>query len=103
MSRIAKKIIRHILTRNNFAFQCYEQYSYSRHRSMISATGKEGKLRLHLGCGPKLLEGWVNLDASINRAIVTAKLPRGLRRFDDLSAQFIYTSHFLEHIEYPSE
>jgi predicted SAM-dependent methyltransferase len=103
MSRIAKKIIRRILTSNNLAFQCYEQYSFSRRRSMISATSEEGNLRLHLGCGPRLLDGWVNLDAAINPAIVTAKLPRGLRRFEDVSAQFIYTSHLLEHIEYPRE
>jgi predicted SAM-dependent methyltransferase len=103
MSRIARKIIRRALTSNDFAYRCYEQYSFSRRRSMINATSKEGNLRLHLGCGPRLLEGWANLDAAINPAIITAKLPRGLRRFKDVSAQFIYTSHFLEHIDYPNE
>jgi predicted SAM-dependent methyltransferase len=103
MFRIAKRVVWRVLTSNDFAYQCYEQYSFSRHRSMIRAAGKEGNLRLHLGCGPRLLDGWINLDVAINPAIVSAKLPRGLKRFDGASAQFIYTSHFLEHLEYPGE
>jgi len=31
------------------------------------------------------------------------KLPRGLKRFDDDSARYIYASHLLEHLEYPAE
>jgi predicted SAM-dependent methyltransferase len=103
MFRIAKKVFRRVLSNNDFAYQCYEQYSFSRNRSMISAAAKQGNLRLHLECGPRLLDGWINSDAAINPAIVSAKLPRGLKRFDGESAQFIYTSHFLEHLEYPGE
>lgn len=103
MFSMTKKMMQRVLLSNDFIYQCYEQYSFSRHRPLLRAAAREENLRLHVGCGPRLLDGWINIDAAIKPAIVTAKLPRGLKHFDSASAQFIYTSHFLEHIEYPGE
>ena len=54
-------------------------------------------LKINLGAGAHLLEGWVNIDAggsdlSIN---VNWGLP-----FDDQSASFVYCAHLLEHVRY---
>jgi predicted SAM-dependent methyltransferase len=58
---------------------------------------------LHLGCGDHLMEGWVNVDARPDPWRLTMRLPDGLERFRDGTAQFIYASHMLEHITYPTE
>jgi len=54
--------------------------------------------RLHLGSGPQILEGWVNIDnveyPGIDHLLdVTAGLP-----FEDVS--FIFAEHFIEHLAY---
>jgi predicted SAM-dependent methyltransferase len=83
-------------------------------------------LRLHLGCGSTVVEGWVNIDRSPNvwltrvptlrpalrRAriltedqasavfppgIVRADVRRGLR-YPDKSVSYIYSSHLIEHL-----
>jgi predicted SAM-dependent methyltransferase len=55
-------------------------------------------LKLHLGCGPQILAGWVNLDnvkyPGIDRVLdVTRGLP-----FKDVS--LIFAEHFIEHLAY---
>ncbi|MCU1229183.1 MAG: hypothetical protein JWO97_2067 [Acidobacteria bacterium] len=55
--------------------------------------------KLHLGCGPLALPGWVNLDnlpyPGVDQVVdVTAGLP-----FEDVS--FVFAEHFIEHIAYP--
>lgn len=55
-------------------------------------------LKLHLGCGPQILRGWVNVDnveyPGVDRVLdVTRELP-----FDDVS--FVFAEHFIEHLAY---
>jgi predicted SAM-dependent methyltransferase len=76
----------------------YEWYAF---RNFLRTAPRTGDLRLHLGCGPRVLDGWVNIDARIRPHVLTMKLPRGLRRLGAASARYIYASHFLEHLEYP--
>src|SRR5688572_1785254 len=54
--------------------------------------------KLHLGCGPLALPGWLNIDnepyAGVDRVLdVTAGLP-----FEDV--QFIFAEHFIEHLSF---
>ncbi|HVT03219.1 MAG TPA: hypothetical protein VHL58_07545 [Thermoanaerobaculia bacterium] len=54
--------------------------------------------RLHIGCGPVALPGWINIDnqpyPAVDRVLdVTTGLP-----FDDVS--FIFAEHFIEHLSY---
>lgn len=58
---------------------------------------RQGRVRLHLGCGTVRLPGWINVDRSWQaRADLLADLHRGLplRRAD-----LIFAEHFLEHLD----
>jgi len=55
--------------------------------------------KLHLGCGPVIHKGWVNIDnqryPGVDKVLdVTKKMP-----FDDVS--YIFAEHFIEHLSYP--
>ena len=55
--------------------------------------------KLHLGCGPIALAGWVNIDIDSPFADVAHDLTLGLP-YPDGSVSHIYAEHFIEHIEY---
>jgi predicted SAM-dependent methyltransferase len=60
---------------------------------------KRSGLQLHVGCGPNIKPGWVNIDLK-----KTADLRLDIREalpFRDGSCAVIYSEHFLEHICYP--
>ena len=70
------------------------------------------ELRVHLGCGPELKNGWLNIDLNLHRNIPVAEKPSPQTLFIDYdlrlgslplesgSAAYFYSSHFLEHLEY---
>ena len=60
--------------------------------------GRRSPVKLHIGCGPQILEGWINIDNVRYRGI-NKKLDvrRGLP-FKDV--QFIFAEHFIEHLSY---
>lgn len=56
--------------------------------------------KLHIGCGPEILKGWINIDNAEYRGVdrvldVTTGLP-----FEDVS--FVFAEHFIEHLSYVS-
>lgn len=57
-------------------------------------------VKLHLGCGKTLLDGWLNLD--LVGGDVRADLRKGLP-VPDGTARFVYSSHLLEHLTFPDE
>jgi SAM-dependent methyltransferase len=72
--------------------------------------GKKG-LKVQLGCGDDIKLGWVNFDLELKlpRGIDSAAHPRTMiinydlrlgLPLDDNSCDFIYSSHFFEHLEY---
>jgi SAM-dependent methyltransferase len=61
-----------------------------------------GGVRLHLGCGPHRLPGWVNVDIAAPTADLRVDVRAGLP-FDDDSVDAVYIAHLLEHVEYPVE
>jgi hypothetical protein len=79
-------------------------------RYFKAVQGKRG-LKLHLGCGTDIRDGWVNVDLSLNRLhakplpayndtlLINHDLRLGLP-LEDESCKFIYSSHFLEHLQY---
>lgn len=64
----------------------------------IDAHSRE--LQLHIGCGPCLLPGWVNLD--IHPAPLATNVLWGLP-FADGSVRRVFVSHLLEHLFYPND
>ena len=98
-----KRLAVRSINRSDTLFRLAEAAAFLRFKSDIHEGAARGRLRLHLGCGPKILDGWVNVDMRLGRRILTAKLPRALARFPSRSARFIYASHVLEHIDYPRE
>lgn len=55
-------------------------------------------MKLHLGCGPKKLDGYVNVDAVGNPDKV-CDLSVFPWPFEDDSADEIFSEHFLEHVQ----
>lgn len=68
-----------------------------RHRPRAVLVPRQAE-RLHIGCGPQVLEGWTNIDLESHPGIdlvhdVRDGLPfRGVR--------YIFAEHFLEHLTY---
>jgi predicted SAM-dependent methyltransferase len=91
------------INKSDTIFRLAEAVAFRRFKSDIDKGAARGSLRLHLGCGAKVLNGWVNVDMRLARRVLTAKLPRALARFPSGSTRFIYASHVVEHINYPSE
>ncbi|MHB8694019.1 MAG: class I SAM-dependent methyltransferase [Solirubrobacteraceae bacterium] len=60
-------------------------------------------MKLHLGCGDKILPGFVNVDA---RDLPGVDVPNcdvaDLHMFDSGSADLVYACHVLEHVPRPS-
>lgn len=58
-------------------------------------------LKLNLGCGPHTMKGWVNIDLMDHPDIIKHDLSRGLptRFVNKNSVDYIFTEHFIEHIE----
>ncbi|HUP48462.1 MAG TPA: methyltransferase domain-containing protein [Thermoanaerobaculia bacterium] len=58
----------------------------------------EKKNRLHIGCGPVLLPGWINVDIGSYPGIDRRLDVRDGLPYADL--RFIFAEHFIEHLSY---
>lgn len=67
-------------------------------RRLRSLAAKSAPVRLHLGCGPRLLPGWVNIDY-VWGADVILDLRRPIP-LPDASVDFIFSEDFLEHVSF---
>ena len=56
------------------------------------------KRRLHVGCGPQLLEGWINIDNQPYKGVDAVVDIRNGVPYEDLD--FIFAEHFIEHLSY---
>src|SRR5262245_58614538 len=58
-------------------------------------------LRLHVGCGTRVIPGWCNIDLGPDADLhVDVRRPLPIR---DGSCAEIYSEHFIEHLAYPGE
>jgi len=55
-------------------------------------------MKLHLGCGPKHIEGYVNVDVRYQPGVDSIDNVIYLRRYKSNSIDEIYASHVLEHL-----
>jgi predicted SAM-dependent methyltransferase len=79
----------------------YELWHSAESRQLLHKAPRP--LKLHLGCGDKVLLGWLNIDMRKRPGVAVMRLPKGLRRFPDQSVSFVYSAHMLEHLDYPDE
>ncbi len=63
-------------------------------------------LKLHLGCGSELKQGWLNVDLINSQPSITPgtqfinyDLRLGVLPLQDASCEFVYSAHFFEHLE----
>lgn len=54
-------------------------------------------MKLHLGCGNKHIDGYINIDIRYLPGVDKVDNVKSLRRFDDNSVEVIYACHVLEH------
>jgi predicted SAM-dependent methyltransferase len=60
-------------------------------------------MKLHIGSGNVILDGWINIDEQEFEGVYQMTLPDGLTKFGRNTIDFIYSSHFLEHLSYPDQ
>lgn len=80
-----------------------EAQSFRNYQQQIDAAIEKNALQLNLGSGIMKRDGWINLDMHPRDGVLTMRLPEGLKRFAANCVDYIYTSHFLEHLSYPDE
>src|SRR5205085_1819161 len=56
------------------------------------------KRRLHVGCGPQLLEGWINIDNQPYKGVDAVVDIRNGVPYENL--ELIFAEHFIEHLSY---
>ena len=56
-------------------------------------------MKLHLGCGNKHIEGFINIDARQLNSADDVDDIRVLKKYNDNSVELIYASHVLEHTD----
>ena len=76
-------------------------YKHQRGIHQVGKLPSQQHLRLHLGCGPKIKDGWLNIDSSF-QADITLDVREPLP-FLENSCSIIYSEHLLEHLDYPGQ
>jgi predicted SAM-dependent methyltransferase len=56
-----------------------------------------GEIKLHLGCGPHVVDGWVNVDLAAAPGVLQLDL-RGRLPYGDDAVDAIFHEHLLEHL-----
>lgn len=77
-------------------------------RDAAAAIPADRKRRVHLGCGPDLRTGWLNIDYRPGSAIgydaasgfLNYDLRQGLPELEDKSVDMFFSSHFFEHLRH---
>ena len=52
-------------------------------QAAIDAASLRDDLRLHIGCGKTLMDGWINIDGNPRDGVLQLTLPQGMAGFAD--------------------
>ncbi|HTP40013.1 MAG TPA: methyltransferase domain-containing protein [Steroidobacteraceae bacterium] len=66
----------------------------------LGVTPQSRDLKLHIGCGPGRIDGWINMD--VHPAPLALNVLWGLP-FASGSARCVFVSHLLEHLFFPAD
>ncbi|HXA37665.1 MAG TPA: hypothetical protein VNW53_01580 [Phenylobacterium sp.] len=77
-------------------------------RDAAAAMAPDLKRRVHLGCGPDIRPGWLNIDFqpgaapgyNAGRSFLNYDLRQGLPELEDRSVDMFFSSHFFEHLRH---
>lgn len=69
---------------------------FHRNSKMLANKYKDRPIRLNLGCGPYLMEGYINIDLYNPDADINCDV-RDLSRYEAGSVDVVYAGHLLEH------
>jgi predicted SAM-dependent methyltransferase len=72
-----------------------------RRRRQAAALRRLDDVKVHFGCGSRILPDWVNLDAYASSEISMELDLQGPLPLSDGSVRWIFTEHVLEHIDRP--
>lgn len=75
-------------------------HHHARGAARLSALRGQRALKLHLGCGPVVKPGWINIDMMPADGVYTLDLREPIPLPDGCCAM-VYSEHFFEHIGYP--
>ncbi len=75
---------------------------HRRNLRIAARYANQSDIQLHLGCGRRIRDGWVNIDLSSPLADLHLDL-RECLPFQNNSVAVIYSEHFFEHLAYPEE
>ncbi len=103
MIKLISKMLPTAALRSSLRNFSREIKTFRRHRKGVRQARKylgRQHLKLHIGCGSKIKDGWINIDITREADItLDVRLPLP---FLDNSCAVIYSEHFLEHLDYPN-
>lgn len=108
-----KQQIKQWILSNNFRFTVLQELRHELHllklraknrldprvQSRLRELAAQTDLKVHFGCGSRILSGWVNIDAYPTENIDLLMDLREPLPFSDSSVRYLFTEHVLEHIE----
>jgi len=79
----------------------YDRVTLKEERTIDAYFREHATRKLHVGCGENMLPGWLNCDLKprtgrVLRLDATKRYP-----FDDGQFDYVFSEHFIEHIDYP--
>ena len=86
------------------SFQKYGimQNGYAIYDNKISSTLKDMPIKaLHLGCGPNIIQGWLNTDLRSNGPVMFLDASKPFP-IEENTLDFIFSEHMFEHLTYES-
>ncbi len=63
----------------------------------------DGAIRLHIGCGTRILPGWVNIDAVPRPGTGAVRMDLAALPYGDGTVDTILAEHVLEHLDFSEE
>jgi predicted SAM-dependent methyltransferase len=94
----------HVVNASSFTRQTYILFIRQRHTGetlIQSGDADETCPKLHVGCGPNLLAGWLNTDRApvAGAFFLDANEPMA---YPDATFGYVFSEHLIEHLDYPT-